>query len=100
MQPTACHRSHSISLFLYLALAALMLLHPDPAMASFEKGTNGLQGFKDWLWIIVPLAALCIAAVLGLFYSMDVIRKDTLIQWGTGVIFIGAIAGGVIKLFF
>lgn len=98
MQPTAYHRSRSFSMFVYLAFAALMLLQPDLAMAQFEKATNGAQTFRDWLWLFIPIAALCIAGLFGLAYSMDLIRKDTLVQWGTGVVFSGAIAGGIIKL--
>ncbi|MDQ1758266.1 hypothetical protein DAI43_23275 [Achromobacter xylosoxidans] len=100
MQIAARPFSRPLSLAANLALFALMLLHPDLAMAQLAKVTSAAESFKEWLWVLIPVAALIIAGVLGLLYSMEVIRKDTLIQWGGGVVFAGALAGGIIKLFF
>ncbi|MEE9937522.1 MAG: TrbC/VirB2 family protein [Achromobacter xylosoxidans] len=83
----------------YLALAVLLFLHPEPAFAQLEKGTNALQSFKDWLWLIIPICATIIGALIGLAYSGDLVRKDTAIQWGVGVVFAGAVVGGFIKYF-
>lgn len=83
----------------YLALAALLFLHPDPAFAQLEKGRSALQSFKDWLWLIIPICASIIGALIGLAYSGDLVRKDTAIQWGVGVVFAGAVVGGFIKYF-
>lgn len=100
MQIAARPSSRLFSLAANIALIALMLLHPDLAMAQLAKVTQAADTFRDWLWVLIPVAALIIAGVLGLLYSMEVIRKDTLIQWAGGVIFAGALAGGIIKLFF
>lgn len=91
--------SQTVMVLGYLAVAALLLLHPDRAFAQLEKGTNALQQFKDWLWLIIPICATMIGGLVGLAYSADMIRKDTAIQWGVGVVFAGAIAGGFIKYF-
>lgn len=100
MQIAARPFSRSLSLAANLAVFALMLLHPDLAMAQLAKVTSAADTLKEWLWLLIPVIALIIAGVLGLLYSMEVIRKDTLIQWGGGVVFSGALAGGIIKLFF
>lgn len=91
--------SQTVMVLGYLAVAALLLLHPGPAFAQLEKGTSALQQFKDWLWLIIPICATMIGGLVGLAYSADMIRKDTAIQWGVGVVFAGAIAGGFIKYF-
>ncbi|MBJ7264310.1 MAG: hypothetical protein JHC61_11555 [Burkholderiaceae bacterium] len=100
MHITARHFPRPLVLLSYLLLATFMLLHPDPAMAQLAKVQSAAEKFREWLWVLLPVAALIIAGVLGLLYSAEVIRKDTLIQWGGGVIFAGALAGGIIKLFF
>lgn len=93
-------RSSALACCAQLAIAALMLLQPELALAQFQKGTTALQKFYDWLWLIVPIGAAIIGIGIGLFYSADMIRKDTAIQWGLGVVFAGAIVGGFIKLLF
>ncbi|WP_051439436.1 TrbC/VirB2 family protein [Bordetella petrii] len=100
MQAPFSRVSRPIALALYFVVGVFMLAQPELALANFEKATNAAQTFKDWLWLIIPIVALIIAAFLGLLYSAEIIRKDTLVQWGIGIVFIGAIAGGVIKLFF
>ncbi len=100
MQIAARPFSRSLSLAANVAVFALMLLHPDLAMAQFQKATTAAETFREWLWLIIPVVALIIAGIFGLLYSAEVIRKETLIQWGGGVVFAGALAGGIIKLFF
>lgn len=100
MQITLRHFPRPLHLLVYLSLITLLMLHPDPAMAQLAKVQSAAETFRDWLWVLLPVAALIIAGVLGLLYSAEVIRKDTLIQWGGGIIFAGALAGGIIKLFF
>lgn len=89
-----------LSLLACSSVSIFMLLHPDLALAQLAKVQSAAEKFHDWLWVLIPVAALIIAGALGLLYSAEVIRKDTLIQWGGGVIFAGALAGGIIKLFF
>ena len=91
-------RSHAA--LAYAALVALMLALPDVAFAQFQKGTTGLQAFYDWLWLIVPICGAIVGILIGVAYSADLIRKDTAMQWGVGVVFSGAVVGGFIKLFF
>ncbi|MDH0090886.1 TrbC/VirB2 family protein [Achromobacter mucicolens] len=98
-RPFAPPSSHPLLLLGYLALAVLLFLHPEPAFAQLEKGTTALQKFKDWLWLIIPICATMIGGLIGLAYASDLVRKDTAIQWGVGVVFAGAIAGGFIKYF-
>lgn len=96
----ASHKtSPTVFLLAYLALAVL-LLQPDLAMAQFDKATKAAQSVKDWLWIIIPVLGLVAGGIIGLLYAFDVIRKETAYQWAVGIIFAGAIAGGVIKLVF
>src|SRR5690606_8676553 len=79
MQCTARNIPRRLSFIANLMIATLLLVQPELAMAQFEKVTSGLDTFKAWLWLIIPVAALCIAGILGLLYSAEVIRKDTLI---------------------
>lgn len=88
-----------LSLIAYVALATFVLLHPDPAFAQFEKGTSALQKFYDWLWLIVPICAAIVGVLIGVAYAADLLRKETAMQWGVGVVFAGAVVGGFIKLF-
>lgn len=97
--PSVPFSSHPLLLLGYLALAVLLLLHPEPAFAQLEKGTNALQKLKDWLWLIIPICATMIGGLIGLAYASDLVRKDTAIQWGVGVVFAGAVVGGFIKYF-
>ena len=84
----------------YATLAVILLAQPEIAMAQFEKATTTVQKFKDWLWLIIPVIGLISAGFVGILYSFDVVRKETAYQWATGMIFAGAIAGGIIKLVF
>ncbi|MNV47348.1 TrbC/VIRB2 family protein [compost metagenome] len=84
----------------YATLAVLLLLQPELAMAQFEKATTTVQKIKDWLWLIIPVIGLVSAGIIGILYSFDVIRKETAYQWAVGIVFAGAIAGGIIKLVF
>ena len=84
----------------YATLALLLLLQPELAMAQFEKATTTVQKIKDWLWLIIPVIGLVSAGIIGILYSFDVIRKETAYQWAVGIVFSGAIAGGIIKLVF
>jgi len=97
--PSFRRSPQQLQVLAYLALAVLLLLHPDPAFAQLEKGTSALQNFKDWLWLIIPICATMIGGLIGLAYASDLVRKDTAIQCGVGVVFAGAIAGGFIKYF-
>lgn len=100
MSTATVHTPHPLSLLAYVALAVVMLVLPDVAFAQFEKGTKGLQTFYDWLWLIVPICGAIVGILIGVAYSADLIRKDTAMQWGVGVVFSGAVVGGFIKLFF
>ncbi|WP_094843487.1 TrbC/VirB2 family protein [Bordetella genomosp. 11] len=95
-------RSSTLLLVLTAALAVAALLGaPSPAMAQgLEKATSDAQNINDWLWIIIPVICLSAGGIVGLLYSMDIIRKDTMYQWVGGVIFAGAVAGGIIKVVF
>jgi len=84
----------------YATLAALLMLQPELAMAQLEKATTVTQALKDWLWIIIPVIGLISAGIIGILYSFDVIRKETAYQWAVGMVFAGAIAGGIMKLLF
>ncbi|WBX89182.1 TrbC/VirB2 family protein [Achromobacter mucicolens] len=84
----------------YATLAVLLLLQPELAMAQLEKATQTTQALKDWLWVIIPVIGLISAGIIGILYSFDVIRKETAYQWAVGIVFAGAIAGGIIKLVF
>lgn len=84
----------------YATLALLLVLQPELAMAQLEKATSTAQALKDWLWLIIPVIGLISAGFVGILYSFDVVRKETAYQWAVGMVFAGAIAGGIIKLLF
>ncbi|MCD0501370.1 TrbC/VirB2 family protein [Achromobacter sp. MY14] len=90
----------AVAALAYATLAVLLLLQPELAMAQFEKATTTVQKIKDWLWLIIPVIGLVSAGIIGILYSFDVIRKETAYQWAVGIVFSGAIAGGIIKLVF
>ncbi|KNE27080.1 TrbC/VirB2 family protein [Achromobacter spanius] len=96
-QPKNCSTLVALA---YATLALLLLLQPELAMAQFEKATTTVQKVKDWLWLIIPVIGLVSAGIIGILYSFDVIRKETAYQWAVGIVFSGAIAGGIIKLVF
>lgn len=96
-QPKSCRTLVALA---YATLALLLLLQPELAMAQFEKATTTVQKIKDWLWLIIPVIGLISAGIIGILYSFDVIRKETAYQWAVGIVFSGAIAGGIIKLVF
>ncbi|MNU90974.1 hypothetical protein D3C71_808540 [compost metagenome] len=84
----------------YASLAMLLLLQSDLAMAQLEKATTAATAFRTWLWVIIPVLGLIAGGFIGVLYAFDVVRKETAYQWGVGIAFSGAIAGGVIKLLF
>ena len=45
---------------------------------------------------------MCVIAggILGVLYSLDIIRKDTFYQWAGGVVIAGIVAGGLVDLVF
>ncbi len=87
-----------------LAIACALLLMPGLSLAQaaggLEKGTNAAEQFREWLWLIIPIACTIAGLILAFMYSADLIRKDTLWQWGGGVFFGGILVGAIIKLFF
>lgn len=83
------------------AIACLLLLAaPGPAFAQLAKATTGASELQSWLRVIVPVVCICAGLVIGLLYSNDLIRKDTLYQFLGGVAFAGAIGMGIVELFF
>lgn len=95
--PTAWRTLRAIA---NIAVVALLLLQPELAMAQFERATRTAQAVKDWIWLIIPVIGLISAGIIGVLYSFDVIRKETAYQWAVGMIFAGAIAGGIMGLLF
>ena len=93
-------------IYLSLALLGALVLNLVPlnafaqSLGGLDKGTSNLELFREWLWLIIPIVCTIAGLIMGAFYSADVIRKDTLIQWGGGVFFAGVIVGAVIKIFF
>ncbi|AEC18860.1 hypothetical protein PT7_0320 [Pusillimonas sp. T7-7] len=95
---------HYWFLFIALAVACALLLIPGISLAQvgggLEKGTDAAEQFREWLWLIIPIACTIAGLILAFMYSADLIRKDTLWQWGGGVFFGGILVGAIIKLFF
>lgn len=87
-----------------LGLTVFSLLAASPAYAQLGGGLTQsvslFQQIKAWLWLIIPICALIIGGLIGLAYSADMIRKETCIQWVTGVIISGVVAGGIVSLVF
>lgn len=91
-------RNLALSAIAFLAVSLFAL--PAPALAQLTKATSTVTKLKDWLWVILPVVCLIAGGIIGLLYSFDVIRKETAYQWVVGVVFAGAIAGGIIELAF
>ncbi|TFL14076.1 hypothetical protein CSC67_07875 [Pusillimonas caeni] len=104
--PPRAYRHHLKVLHICAVLlcACALLMTPAVGLAQslggLEQGTSVLERFREWLWLIIPILCTIAGLVMGAFYSADVIRKDTLIQWGGGVFFAGVLVGAIIKLFF
>lgn len=96
--------SRVITFTVILLIIGLLMLLPELGWAQtsggLTKSQTTLEKLRDWLWLIIPVICLCIGGILGVAYSMDIIRKDTLYNWCIGVGFAGLIAGGIIELVF
>lgn len=92
--------SRSLAMAAVAVLAFSQFALPAPALAQLAKATSTTTKVKDWLWIILPVVCLIAGGIIGMLYSFDVIRKETAYQWVVGVVFAGAIAGGIIELAF
>lgn len=80
--------------------AGLFVALPVPAFAQLAKATSTTTKVKDWLWVILPVVCLIAGGIIGALYSFDIIRKETAYQWVLGVVFAGAIAGGIVEIAF
>ncbi len=56
------------------------------------KTRTALTTFRDQLYLIVPILAVIAGIVLGVMYASDMIRKDTMWNWGIGVVIVGSVA--------
>lgn len=101
---TNAYRRYAFLFFVALVACALWLAPFGSALAQamggLDKGTNALQQFYDWLWLIVPIFCTIVGLIMGALYAGDLIRKETLWQYGGGVFFAGVIVGALIKIFF
>lgn len=86
------------SMFVVFILFALPVV--AHAQGGLAKATSTVQKIKDWIWIVIPVVCLIAGGICGLLYSLDVIRKETAYQWALGVVFAGAIAGGIVEIAF
>lgn len=97
-------RLTSRNLALFASVFVVVILFALPVLAHAEgglaKGTSTAQKIKDWVWIVLPIVCLMAGGICGLLYSLDVIRKETAYQWVLGVVFAGAIAGGIVEISF
>lgn len=73
--------------------AVLMALASFNAHAAgLSKAKGALDGFLAELHIIVPVVATIVLICLALAYSWRMIQKDTLVQWGVGIVIAGSAA--------
>lgn len=104
MRITARITSHHLFHLAFVAFTLFVLSMPDLAWAQasggLAKATNSMTKIKDWIWLILPIACVIAGALVGAAYSLDMIRKDDLYKWVGGIIFAGAVAGGIIELVF
>lgn len=92
--------SRNLALLATAVFAVAFFALPTPAFANLSKATGTIQKIKDWIWIIIPVICLILGGIIGVAYSADVIRKETAYNWIVGVVFAGAIAGGIVELVF
>lgn len=92
--------SHHLALFAMAFVVFALFALPAPAFAQLAKATSTSTKIKDWLWVILPVICLIAGGIIGLLYSFDVMRKEVAYQWVVGVVFAGAIAGGIVELAF
>lgn len=100
MRLTSRLSSRALTLLAAILATGLLVALPAPAFAQLAKATSITQKVKDWLWLVLPVVCLIAGGICGLLYSLDVIRKETAYQWILGVIFAGAIAGGIVEYAF
>ncbi|KOF52966.1 hypothetical protein AD428_16725 [Achromobacter sp. DMS1] len=82
---------------LYAVRVVLHDADPERLNAALAKRMADAGSFFENEPVVVDASRV---DALGLAYSAEVIRKDQLIQWAGGVVFAGALAGGLIKLIF
>lgn len=95
------------SLRFLLTIMTLSLLS-SPVMAQFAGGNTGgldqtvsiFETLREYAFLIIPVICLISGGAAGLFYSLDVIRKETLYSWIGGTLFAGLISAGIVKLVF
>ena len=92
MHITTRHFSRPLFLLTYLLMATFMVLHPDPAMAQLAKVQSAAETFRDWLWVLLPVAALIIAGVLGSFLPSFDVSLLTLAQQMGAALIVGVVA--------
>ncbi|WP_144752509.1 VirB2 family type IV secretion system major pilin TrwL [Bartonella saheliensis] len=62
------------------------------AVATLKNAETALEGLRDDLKIIIPLAAGVILLCLAIAYAGRYIEKGTFIRWAVGVIVAGSAA--------
>ena len=96
--------SRMLAVLAQIAVFATVFLLPELALAAdsggLEKATAAANTVQAWVWIVIPVVGLIAGGIVGLLYAFDVVRKETAYQWVMGIIFAGAIAGGIIKTVF
>ncbi|MCZ2203610.1 VirB2 family type IV secretion system major pilin TrwL [Bartonella sp. A05] len=71
------------------AMAVFFITHPAYAQ-SLDNAKNALEGLRDQLKIIIPIAAALILLGLAIGYAGRYIEKDTFIRWAIGVVVAGS----------
>ena len=85
-----------------LFLLAMMTAEPVLAQATggLSQASTTFTQIKTYLWVIIPIVCVIAGGILGVLYSLDIIRKDTFYQWAGGVVIAGIVAGGLVDLVF
>ena len=54
-----------------------------------SRARSVLQNFQGELMLLIPIVAVISLVVLGILWSTKVIRFQSLVQWGGGVLVVG-----------
>lgn len=87
--------------WLFGFILAMVMAHPAFALSGgLGQASSTFTQIKTYLWVIIPIVCVIAGGILGVLYSLDIIRKDTFYQWCGGVVIAGIVAGGLVDLVF
>lgn len=72
----------------YLIFAHAMFYMNYASAAGLDKAKASLTTFKSSLMLVIPVLAIVALIIIGLLYSMEMIKKDTLVSYAKGLMIV------------